>query len=96
MRRGCASDIRGNLFFFNVATDASGRELNARDGLPRGGELGADLKSGPPACRCLYVLRPSSLLRSPGALIITTLAATDLAYRLLLREPVRRVLGMRR
>jgi hypothetical protein len=41
------------------------------------------------------VVRPSSLLRSPGALIITTLAATDLAYRLLLREPVRRVLGMR-
>jgi hypothetical protein len=29
-------------------------------------------------------------------LIITTLAATDLAYRLLLREPVRRVLGIRK
>jgi hypothetical protein len=40
------------------------------------------------------VVRPSSLLRRPGALIITTLAATDLAYRLLLREPVRRVLGV--
>jgi hypothetical protein len=35
--------------------------------------------------------RPGAL---PGALIITTLAASDLAYRLLLREPVRRVLGM--
>jgi hypothetical protein len=40
------------------------------------------------------VVRPSSLLRRPGALIITTLAATDLAYRLLLREPVRRVFGV--
>jgi hypothetical protein len=27
-------------------------------------------------------------------MIITTLAATDLAYRLLLRDPVRRMLGM--
>jgi hypothetical protein len=42
----------------------------------------------------VQVIRPSSLLRRPGALIITTLAATDLAYRLLLREPVRRVLGI--
>ena len=42
-----------------------------------------------------YVLRPGSLLSRPSALIITTLAATDLAYRLLLREPVRRVLGLR-
>jgi hypothetical protein len=40
------------------------------------------------------VVRPSSLLRRPGALVITTLVATDLAYRLLLREPVRRVLGL--
>jgi hypothetical protein len=48
----------------------------------------------PRTADALYVLRPSSLLRSPGALIITTLAATDLAYRLLLREPVRRVLGI--
>jgi hypothetical protein len=41
------------------------------------------------------VVRPSSLLRSPGALIITALATTDVAYRLLLREPIRRALGMR-
>ncbi len=41
------------------------------------------------------VLLPRSLLRHPGALIITTLAATDLAYRLLLREAVRRALGIR-
>jgi len=33
-------------------------------------------------------------LRRPGALIITVLAATDVAYRLLLRESVRRALGM--
>jgi len=50
----------------------------------------------PRAADVFYVVRPSSLLRSPGALIITTLAATDLAYRLLLREPVRRVLGIGR
>jgi hypothetical protein len=50
----------------------------------------------PQTADVLYVVRPSSLLRSPGALIITTLAATDLAYRLLLREPVRRVLGIGR
>jgi hypothetical protein len=34
--------------------------------------------------------------RHPGVLIITTLAAGDLAYRLLLRKPVRRVLGVGR
>ncbi|HLM85218.1 MAG TPA: hypothetical protein VK272_03415 [Solirubrobacteraceae bacterium] len=38
---------------------------------------------------------PSSLLRRPGALTIAILAIVDLAYRLLLREPVRRMLGMR-
>ncbi len=41
------------------------------------------------------VERPSSFLRHPGALLITMLAVTDLAYRLLLRKRVRRVLGMR-
>jgi hypothetical protein len=40
------------------------------------------------------VLRPRSLLRHPGALIITTVAASDLAYRLLLRESLRRALGI--
>jgi hypothetical protein len=29
-------------------------------------------------------------------MIITALAATDVAYRLLLREPLRRALGLRR
>jgi hypothetical protein len=42
------------------------------------------------------VLLRRSLLRHPGALIITTLAASDLAYRLLLREAVRRALGIGR
>jgi hypothetical protein len=35
-------------------------------------------------------------LRSPGALIIAVLAASDVAYRLLLREPLRRALGVER
>jgi len=38
--------------------------------------------------------RPSSLVYHHGALLIGMLAASDLAYRLLLREPVRRALGM--
>jgi len=42
------------------------------------------------------VLHPRSLLRHPGALIITMLAATDLVYRLLLRESVRRAVGIGR
>jgi hypothetical protein len=42
------------------------------------------------------VLHPRSLIRHPGTLIITMLAASDLAYRLLLREPLRRALGMSR
>jgi hypothetical protein len=40
--------------------------------------------------------RPSFPLRRPGALIVTVLAATDVVYRLLLRESVRRALGMQR
>ncbi len=36
------------------------------------------------------------MLRHPGILIITMLAASDLAYRLLLRKPVRRVFGVGR
>lgn len=35
------------------------------------------------------------LLRRPGALIIAMVAAFDLAYHLVLREPVRRMLGIR-
>jgi hypothetical protein len=34
-------------------------------------------------------------LNRPGAVIIATVAAIDVAYRLLLRAPVRRMLGMR-
>jgi hypothetical protein len=34
------------------------------------------------------------ILRHPAALIITTLAASDVAYRLLVRASVRRALGM--
>jgi hypothetical protein len=40
------------------------------------------------------MIRPRSLLRHPGALIVTTLAASDLAYRLLLRDSLRRALGI--
>jgi hypothetical protein len=43
----------------------------------------------------MHVLRPSFLLRRPGALAIAIVAVVDLAYRLLLRGPVRRMLGMR-
>ncbi len=38
--------------------------------------------------------RPSSLVHRQGVMVIGVLAASDLAYRLLLREPVRRALGM--
>jgi hypothetical protein len=40
------------------------------------------------------VIHPRSLLRHPGALIVTVLAASDLAYRLLLRDSLRRALGI--
>jgi hypothetical protein len=40
------------------------------------------------------VIHLRSLLRHPGALIVTTLAASDLAYRLLLRDSLRRALGI--
>jgi hypothetical protein len=46
------------------------------------------------AADAISVIRPSSLLRHPGALIITTVAASDLAYRLLLRDSLRRALGI--
>jgi len=39
--------------------------------------------------------RASSLQRRPAARVITALAASDVAYRLLLRESLRRALGMR-
>jgi hypothetical protein len=40
------------------------------------------------------VVRPSYLLRRPGAITIAVLAVVDVAYRLLLRGSVRRMLGM--
>jgi hypothetical protein len=40
--------------------------------------------------------RAGALLRLPAARVITALAASDVAYRLLLRESLRRALGMRR
>jgi len=44
------------------------------------------------------MIRPSSIVRHPSALtiVLTMLAASDLAYRLLLRGPVRRALGIGR
>jgi hypothetical protein len=42
------------------------------------------------------MLRVPDLLRRPGALLITAIAATDVAYRLLLRDPIRRGLGVKR
>jgi len=53
------------------------------------------LKCGAPACRCVHVIRPSFLLRRPGAMTIAVVAVVDVAYRLLLRASVRRMLGMR-
>ena len=41
------------------------------------------------------MLRLPGILRHPGALVITAIAATDVAYRLLLREPIRRGLGIK-
>jgi hypothetical protein len=38
---------------------------------------------------------PHHRLRRPGAVIVATLAIFDVAYHLLLREPVRRMLGIR-
>jgi hypothetical protein len=42
------------------------------------------------------MMHPRLLLRHPSALILAMLAASDLAYRLLLREPLRRALGIER
>jgi len=42
------------------------------------------------------MLRVPDALRRPGALLITAIAATDVAYRLLLRAPIRRGLGIKR
>lgn len=40
------------------------------------------------------MFRVPDLLRRHVALIVTAIAATDLAYRLLLRAPIRRGLGI--
>jgi hypothetical protein len=69
-----------------------------KDGISRFAEIeGSSLSSVRcPTADAIRMVRPRSVLRSPGALLITVLAVTDVAYRLLLREPVRRALGMRR
>jgi hypothetical protein len=50
--------------------------------------------AGGQAADAISVIHPRSLLRHPGALIVTVLAASDLAYRLLLRDSLRRALGI--
>jgi hypothetical protein len=47
------------------------------------------------AADAILMERPSFLMRRTSALAIVVLAATDVVYRLLLRESVRRALGMR-
>jgi hypothetical protein len=47
------------------------------------------------AADVVSAMRPNHRLRRPGAVIIATLAVFDLAYHLLLRESVRRMLGIR-
>lgn len=47
------------------------------------------------AADVLAMERSQHRLRRPGAVIIATLAIFDVAYHLLLREPVRRMLGIR-
>ena len=44
--------------------------------------------------RTLHLLRRNASARWHGAAWITALAATDVAYRMLMREHVRRALGM--
>ena len=44
--------------------------------------------------RTLHLLRRDAAARRHGAAWITALAATDVAYRMLMREHVRRALGM--
>jgi hypothetical protein len=46
------------------------------------------------AADAICMERPSFLIRRTGALAIVALAASDVVYRLLLRESVRRALGM--
>jgi hypothetical protein len=54
-----------------------------------------NLKQLPHAADALGMERSSStMLRRTGALAIAALAASDVLYRLLLRESVRRALGM--
>lgn len=65
--------------------------------MPREMNAGGQISSGPPpSADAFSAMPPKHRLRRPGALIIATLAAFDVAYHLLLREPVRRMLGIRR
>lgn len=40
------------------------------------------------------MVRPILLLRRPIALVVTIVAVTDVAYRIIVREQLRRVLGI--
>jgi hypothetical protein len=54
-----------------------------------------DLKQRRVAADAIAMERSGLMLRRTGALAIAALAASDLLYRLLLRESLRRALGMR-
>jgi hypothetical protein len=55
----------------------------------------AFLKLPEGGCRCVGMEQTQHRLRRPGAVIVAALAIFDVAYHLLLREPVRRMLGIR-
>jgi hypothetical protein len=61
-------------------------QLSARDGISSSPSGVADV---------LAMEQSQHRLRRPAAVIVATLAIFDVAYHLLLREPVRRMLGMR-
>ena len=52
------------------------------------------LKQRTNAADAVVMERSGTMLRRTGTLTIAVLAASDLLYRLLLRGPVRRALGM--
>ena len=73
--------VRGVL----LANGNKGAAAAARSGLRRGVAF----------ARGVLLPRASSLQRRPAARVLTALAASDVAYRLLLRESLRRALGIR-
>lgn len=42
------------------------------------------------------MIRPTQLITRQRTILVAVLAASDVAYRLLLREPLRRALGIER